>query len=251
MAAVRTGVIAPHGKRRTRTSPARRTRPAPVPEASRTPPYINRELSWLEFNGRVLFEAHDERNPILERARFLAIFASNLDEFFQVRVAGLKQQAATASAGVSPDGKTPAEQLTLIGERVRSLIAEQGASFANLREQMAAVDVRIVDYDDVPEHHEALRSRFLEEIFPGPHPARRRPRPPVPLHQHAQPLPGGRAAGARDRRRALRPDQGAADPAAVRGGGCRTPSCRSSRSSRPISTCSSRAWRSWTPISSA
>src|SRR5438552_7838858 len=77
-------------------------------------PYINRELSWLDWNARVLFQATDERNPLLERVKFLAIFASNLDEFFQVRVAGLKQQAAARSVKTSPDKLTPAEQLAAI-----------------------------------------------------------------------------------------------------------------------------------------
>src|SRR3954449_5979001 len=77
-------------------------------------PYLNRELSWLDFNARVLHEARDERNPLLERAKFLAIFSSNLDEFFQVRVAGLRQQVAAGSASRSPDGRTAAEQLTEI-----------------------------------------------------------------------------------------------------------------------------------------
>src|SRR3954467_8159957 len=98
-------------------------------------PYINRELSWLEFNERVLFEARDERNPLLERARFLAIFASNLDEFFQVRVAGLKQQAAVAGAttSLSPDGRTPTEQLALIRDRVVDLLSEQAVLLERLR----------------------------------------------------------------------------------------------------------------------
>ena len=82
-----------------RLTRARRGRPASFP-------YLNRELSWLEFNARVLHEARDDRNPLLERAKFLAIFAANLDEFFQVRVAGLQQQVPAGSTSVSADGRT-------------------------------------------------------------------------------------------------------------------------------------------------
>jgi polyphosphate kinase len=138
------------------------------PQADEPPPYINRELSWLEFNMRVLHEGRDTRNPLLERAKFLAIFASNLDEFFQVRVAGLKQQAAaaTAATGLAPDGRTPVEQLALIRERVVALVAEHSALFTQLRGELAEAGIRIVDYADVPRHHARLRDRYMEEIFP-------------------------------------------------------------------------------------
>jgi polyphosphate kinase len=163
MAAVRPGVSA-RGRVRT---PDRRAGADGTPGRRPTtaPLYINRELSWLEFNARVLHEARDERNPLLERARFLAIFSSNLDEFFQVRVSGLKQQVASGAAP-SPDGLTPDEQLGLIRARVRELLEEQGRLFARLRAELAASDIRIVDYPDVPEYHATLRERFLEEIFP-------------------------------------------------------------------------------------
>jgi polyphosphate kinase len=163
MAAVRPGAPAPTSvRRRTTIADRRRTRP------DEPPPYINRELSWLEFNARVLFEGRDTRNPLLERAKFLAIFASNLDEFFQVRVAGLKQQAAAhaATVSLSPDGRLPAEQLMLIRERVVALVAEHSALWAVLREELAEAGIRIVDYAAVPRHHARLRERFLEEIFP-------------------------------------------------------------------------------------
>src|SRR3989454_5327013 len=89
--------------------------------------YLNRELSWLEFNARVLEEAADPSNPWLERLKFLAIFSSNLDEFFEIRVAGLQQQVY---AGVEPqdygaDGMAPAEQLAAIDRRAHELVAEQ------------------------------------------------------------------------------------------------------------------------------
>jgi len=128
--------------------------------------YINRELSWLEFNARVLYEAAESRNPLLERVKFLAIFASNLDEFFSVRIAGLRHQVGTGSSGLSPDGRTPAEQIAASRERVTALVAEHSRIFADIRDQLDEAGIRFVDYEDVPEHHEVLRQRFVDEIFP-------------------------------------------------------------------------------------
>src|SRR5262249_46160816 len=89
------------------TRPGRSTR-----ESRRTArtPYINRELSWLEYADRVLWEARDERNPLLDRVNFLTIFAGMLDEFFQIRIAGLRQQVHAGSTKTAPDGRAPAEQ---------------------------------------------------------------------------------------------------------------------------------------------
>ncbi len=128
--------------------------------------YLNRELSWLEFNARVLYEAKDPRNPLLERVKFLAIFAGNLDEFFQVRVAGLKQQAAARSARLSPDGLSAAEQLTRIRPEIQHLVAAHSAAFAFVRRALAEKGISIVKYNRVPQHHARLRERFLDEIFP-------------------------------------------------------------------------------------
>src|SRR6188474_3681275 len=158
MAAVEPGAPA-----RTAVSP----RPRRVTKREPSPlPYLNRELSWLEFNARVLHEARDARNPLLERAKFAAIFAGNLDEFFQVRIAGLRQQVESGTVTRAPDGRTPAEQLAAARERVLQLVADLSDIFAELRRALAAEGVHIVDYAEVPEHHEALRQRFLDEIFP-------------------------------------------------------------------------------------
>src|SRR5512135_1391584 len=129
-------------------------------------PYLNRELSWLEFNARVLHEARDERNPLLERAKFLAIFAGNLDEFFQVRISGLRQQVQAGSTKVSADGRTAQEQLAAARARVLELVHEHSSLFSEVRAALAAEGVAILEYSEVPEHHERLRDRFLEEIFP-------------------------------------------------------------------------------------
>jgi polyphosphate kinase len=99
-----------------------------VPVDPRSPAlYINRELSWLEFNRRVLHEARDPRTPLLERVKFLSIFASNLDEFFQVRVAGLRQQVAAHLSELTSDGMSPDDQLRAIAPVVRELVREHGA----------------------------------------------------------------------------------------------------------------------------
>ncbi len=143
-----------------RAATAQRGIPGPVS------PYLNRELSWLDFNDRVLNEACDPRNPLLERAKFLAIFASNLDEFFQVRVAGLKQQAAARSARTSPDERSAAEQLEAIRPRVQALLDAHAVAYAAARAGLAAEGIAIVHHAAIPEHHERLRQRFLEEIFP-------------------------------------------------------------------------------------
>jgi polyphosphate kinase len=129
-------------------------------------PYVNRELSWLDFNARVLHEARDERNPLLERAKFLAIFASNLDEFFQVRVSGLMEQVAAGSARRSPDGRTAAEQLVAIRDRVQELVNEHSRLYGQVRAGLAGRGISIVDHAAIPEHHALLRERYLEEIFP-------------------------------------------------------------------------------------
>ncbi len=150
-------------------APARPTI-APRPRGATRPrarfPYLNRELSWLEFNARVLFEARDERNALLERVRFLAIFADNLDEFFQVRIAGLRQQVEAGKVARSPDGRTAEEQLAAARERLLGLVADHSAIYLSIRPALTAEGIELVDYPAIPEHHDALRQRFLDEIFP-------------------------------------------------------------------------------------
>jgi polyphosphate kinase len=130
--------------------------------------YINRETSWLEFNGRVLEEARDERNPLLERLKFLAIYATNLDEFFMIRVAGLKQQLAAEVHKRSDDGLLPEEQLQLVSDRLRMQL--HGAE-ACLRETLfpalEAHGVSVVRYDSLDaEARLTMRRYFDERIFP-------------------------------------------------------------------------------------
>ncbi|NEQ69242.1 MAG: polyphosphate kinase 1 [Symploca sp. SIO2D2] len=130
--------------------------------------YFNRELSWLEFNYRVLREATDPRTPLLERLKFLAIFSSNLDEFFMVRVAVLKQQVEAQVNKLTPDGRTPSQQLNDINQRLLPMVKEQHQHFEQvLRPQLAANSIHILDYVDLnQEQRTYLRNYFEEQIFP-------------------------------------------------------------------------------------
>src|SRR5215475_12230788 len=112
--------------------------------------FINRELSLLEFQRRVLAEAADPANKLLERIKFLSIFSSNIDEFFMVRVAGIMQQVEQNVVELSPDGKTPQQQLAAIGEVARALVADAYSLYRNkLLPELAENGIHIIDYSDL------------------------------------------------------------------------------------------------------
>jgi polyphosphate kinase len=130
--------------------------------------FINRELSWLEFNQRVLDESCDPEIPLLERLKFLAITASNLDEFFMVRVGGLQMVAERPSSKQDASGLTPQEQLTAISQRTRQMLADQYACFmADLEPKLAASGIKRIRTQDLSERQSrSLEQVFAEEIFP-------------------------------------------------------------------------------------
>ena len=130
--------------------------------------YINRELSLLEFQYRVLEEAQDERNPLLERVKFLAIVGSNLDEFFMVRVAGLKQQIAAGVHDSSFDGLTPAVQLAAVRAKASKLIAQAREHFLTaIQPALAQAGIFILDYNELNDAQRAEARRYFEEsVFP-------------------------------------------------------------------------------------
>ncbi|MFZ4584710.1 MAG: RNA degradosome polyphosphate kinase [Acidimicrobiia bacterium] len=130
--------------------------------------FLNRELSWLEFNGRVLALAEDSAQPLLERAKFLAIFASNLDEFFQVRVSGLREQVDAGLQKRTPDGMTPTEQLVAIRKRVVELVERHSAVFQHeLLDALRSADITFVTWADLDDADRArLEAEFEEHIYP-------------------------------------------------------------------------------------
>jgi polyphosphate kinase len=151
----------------------------PDPPESR---FINRELSWLAFNERVLEEADNVNHPLLERLRFLSISANNLDEFYMVRVAGLKGQQAAGIATPSQDGLTPAQQLAAINVLIGELMRNQQASWRRLREEMRAGGVAVIDAAEVtPEEKQWLDGFFLDQIFPVLTPMAMDPAHPFPF----------------------------------------------------------------------
>ena len=144
--------------------------------------FFNRELSWLGFNWRVLEEAENPRVPLLERVRFLSISASNLDEFYTVRVAGLRELEKAGNTNPAADGLTPAEQLDLIDADARELMARQQSVWADLQTQMLDAGIEIVARDTLEDEDRSFLSEaFLTQVFPVLSPLAIDPAHPFPF----------------------------------------------------------------------
>jgi polyphosphate kinase len=163
---------------------------APRPEATALPDldptspsrFVNRELSWLGFNWRVLEESENPRVPLLERLRFLSISATNLDEFYTVRVAGLRELAQAGNTTPAADGLSPAEQLVLINDDARELMASQQDIWADLRGQMEEAGISILARDRLsPDDLTFLEDVFLNQVFPVLSPLAIDPAHPFPF----------------------------------------------------------------------
>jgi polyphosphate kinase len=130
--------------------------------------YLNRELSKLEFNDRVLDEALDDRNPLLERVKFLSIFTQNMDEFFMKRVGGLKQQIAADVTERTPDGRTPREQWEEVMTKAAPMFEQQATCYhEEIRPALANAGIEIVDYDDLDtDERSTVETYFRESVFP-------------------------------------------------------------------------------------
>jgi polyphosphate kinase len=156
----------------------------PLPEISMDSPkrFINRELSWLKFNQRVLEEAYNTAHPLLERFRFLSISASNLNEFYMVRVAGLKAQIDTGTASESPDQMTPTEQLEAIYESVKILMEDQRRCIDELRSELSQKGISVIHEPDLTaEDKRWLEKQFKQIIFPVLSPLAVDPAHPFPF----------------------------------------------------------------------
>ncbi len=129
--------------------------------------YINRELSWIRFNHHVLEEAQDERHPLLERVKFLSIFANNLDEFFMIRVSGLQRQASQGVLRAPPDGMTASEQLVAIEKALLPELSLQYDCWQDVLALLSGAGIFIHSYQDLDAaQKKALRTFFVEEVFP-------------------------------------------------------------------------------------
>lgn len=153
----------PPSKRSTKTVAT--TQPESVEDDARL---FNRELSWLEFNRRVLEEAMDDGLPLLERLKFLSIFATNLDEFFMIRVSGIKEQIEESVSDLSPDGLTATEQLREIGKRLRPMLKKQSAYLGQtVLPDLAASGIIIESYKSLPiKERKKLDAYFIDNLFP-------------------------------------------------------------------------------------
>jgi len=162
------------------------------PEEEKRPPsevdldapeyYLNRELTWLAFVRRVLHEAEDERTPLLERVKFLAITGSILDEFFMKRIGGLMQQVAAGVHTLTVDGRTPQEQIREAHDLIRALTAEQQGLWGQLRARLEQIGVKVADYQSLSVEDQAwLRENYLENIFPLVTPQAMDPAHPFPF----------------------------------------------------------------------
>jgi polyphosphate kinase len=144
--------------------------------------YLNRELSWLQFNRRVLHEAQDARTPLLERVKFLAIVNSNLDEFFMKRIGGLKQQAAAGVSEVTVDGRRPTQQIAECLAFIRDLDFDIGATFRGLLEPLGQHGIAVCGWQELPRREQTwLRQYYIENVFPLVTPLAMDPSHPFPF----------------------------------------------------------------------
>ena len=161
--------------------------PAPTPTLPamnlRVPEfYLNRELTWLSFNSRVLNEAQDKRIPLLERLKFLAIASSNLDEFFMKRIGGLKQQLAANVHQLTVDGRTPQEQISECTAAVKELQLRMREVYLDLIKSLARKEIVVADYEELTtEQKDAVRDHYLKNILPLVTPLAMDPAHPFPF----------------------------------------------------------------------